>query len=62
LIVFNFQGEGQPLRAYVDQVFRTAGFLEYHASEQQLVDRIVMSFHPNILAHAAFLDKPRSLK
>jgi len=62
LIVFNFQGEGQPLRAYIDQVFRAAGFLEYDASEQQLVDRIVMNFHPSILVHTAFLDKPRSLK
>jgi len=62
LIIFNFQGEGQPLRAYTDQVFRAASFLEYDANEQQLVDRIVMNFHPSILAHAAFLDKPRSLK
>jgi hypothetical protein len=54
LIVFNFQGEGQPLRAYIDQVFRAAGFLEYDASEQQLVDRIVMNFHPSILVHTAF--------
>jgi hypothetical protein len=62
VIVFNFQGEGQPLRAYIGPVFRAAGFLEYDASEQQLVDRVVMNFHPGILAHAAFLDKPRSLK
>jgi len=62
LIIFHFQGEGQPLRAYIDQVFRAAVFLEYDANEQQPVDRIVMNFHPSILAHAAFLDKPRSLK
>jgi hypothetical protein len=62
LIVFNFQEEGQQLRAYIDQVFRAAGFLEYDVSEQQLMDRIVMNFHPSILVQAAFLDKPRSLK
>ena len=62
LIVSYFQNEGLPLRAYIEQVFLAAEFLEYKASEQQLVDRIVMKFHPSILAHAAFLDKPRSLK
>ena len=62
LIIFNFQSEGQPLRAYIDQVFRAAGFLEYNASEQQLVDMVVMNFHPSILAHAAFFDNPRFLK
>jgi hypothetical protein len=60
LIVFNFQNEGQSLQEYIQQVFRAANFLGYDASEQQLVDRIVMNFHPSILAHAAFLDRPRS--
>jgi hypothetical protein len=46
----------------LDQVFRAAGFLQYDASEQQPVDRIVINIHPSILAHAAFLDKQRSLK
>jgi hypothetical protein len=36
--------------------------LGYNASEQQLVDRIVMNFHPSILAHATFLERPRSRK
>jgi hypothetical protein len=62
LIVFNFHNEGQPLRTFIEQVFRAAEFLRYGASEQQLVDRIVMNFHPSVLAQAAFLDKPRSLK
>jgi hypothetical protein len=30
--------------------------------EQQLVDRILMNLHPSILAHTAFLDRPRSRK
>jgi len=62
LIVFNFQSDGQQLHAHIDQVFRAAGFLEYDASEQQLVDRIVINFHPSVLAHAPFFDQQRSLK
>jgi hypothetical protein len=60
LIVFNFQAEGQPLQAYIEQVFRAADFLQYGATEQQLVDRVVMNFHPSILGLAAFLDRPCS--
>ena len=62
LIVFNFQGEGQALRIYIEQVFAAAKFLQYGASEQELIDRVVMNFHPKILSHAAFIDRPRSLK
>jgi hypothetical protein len=61
-IVFNFQGESQSLRAYIEQVFGAARFLQYKASESELVDRVVMNFHPSILAHAAFVEKPCSLK
>jgi hypothetical protein len=50
------------LRAYIEQVFSAAKFLRYGAREQELVDRVVMNFHPNILAHAAFIDRPRTLK
>ena len=60
LIVFNFHNEGQPLREYVDQVFAASKILEYKAGEQQLVDRIVMNLNPSILAHATFLERPRS--
>ena len=59
-IVFNFHEEGQSLREYVDRVFTAARFLQYEAEEEQLIDRIVMNLHPTILAHAAFLDRPRS--
>jgi hypothetical protein len=62
LIVFNFQGAGQSMRDYLEQVFQAADFLQYEASEQQLVDRVVMNFHPDILSQAAFLDRPRSHK
>lgn len=47
---------------YIDQVFTAASFLGYNAAEQQLVDRIVMNFHPTILDQAAFLERPRSCK
>ena len=40
LIVFNFHSEGQSIRAYFDLVFQTAEFLQYKATEQQLVQRV----------------------
>jgi len=52
LIIFNFQGEGQSLREYIGQVFQVAKFLQYDATEQQLVDRVVMNLHPRLLAQA----------
>jgi hypothetical protein len=60
LIIQNFHGEGQSLRDYVEKVFRIAAFLKYGATEQQLVDRLVMNFHPSVLSQAAFLDRPKS--
>jgi len=61
LIVFNLQREDQPVRAYVDQIFQAAEFLCYAATEQQLVDRVVMNLHPWVLGQATLLDRPRSL-
>ena len=46
----------------IEWVFRAANFLRYQASEQELVYRILMNFHPSVLAHAAFLERPRSRK
>jgi hypothetical protein len=62
LVIFHFQGEGQPLRAYIEQVFAAAKFLRYAVREQELVDHVVMNFHPSVLNHAAFVDRPRPLK
>jgi hypothetical protein len=62
LIVFNFQDEGQPLRVYIDLVFQAVDFLQYEASEQQLVERVIMNFHRHILGQAAFLEKLRCRK
>jgi len=44
--MFNFQDEGQSMHVYIEQVFQAADFLQYEAMEQQLVDRVVMNFHP----------------
>lgn len=46
----------------IEHIFQAAGFLWYEATEQKLVDRMVMNFHPGILSQAALLDRPRSLK
>ena len=62
LVVFNIQGEGQALRMYIEQVFAAAKFLQYQASEQELIDRLVMNFHPNVLGHASFIERPHSLQ
>jgi hypothetical protein len=61
LIMCNLHTEGQPVRAYVDQIFQAAEFLCYGATEQQLVDRVVMNLHPCVLGQATLLDRPRSL-
>ena len=62
LITFNFHKQHTPVREYIDQVFSAARILEYNAQEQELVDRIVMNLHPDILAHSAFLDRPQCRK
>ena len=56
LTVFNFQAKGQSMRVYIDQVFQAADFLQYGATKQQLVERVAMNFHPDLLNHAAFLE------
>jgi len=50
------------LLEYIERISQAATFLEYQASEQQLVDRIVMNVDPDILSHTAFLDRPRCFK
>jgi hypothetical protein len=62
LIVFNFHQEAQSLRIYIDDVFKAAKFLQYDASEEQLVDRVLMNLHPAVLAQSSILDRPRSCK
>jgi hypothetical protein len=62
LVVFNFHGEGQSMRLYKDRIFRAAKFLDYRAGKEQLVERVIMNFHPSILANAALMDRLRSLR
>jgi hypothetical protein len=50
------------MRVYIELVFQAADFLQYETTEQQLVKRVVMNFRPDILSHAALLDKERSRK
>jgi hypothetical protein len=61
-VVFNLHQQEQPLRQYIQQIFRVAKFLKYPASEEQLVDRVIMNFHPSVSAHTGLLDRPKSLK
>ena len=37
-------------------------FLEYKAEEEQLVARVLINLHPTVMAHSAFLDRPRTRK
>jgi hypothetical protein len=62
LITFNFHKEATPVRGFIDQVFSAARILEYEASEQSVVDRIIMNLHPTVLAQSALVDRPHSRK
>jgi len=48
------------VRIFIDQIFQAAEFLSYEATEQQLVERIVMNLHPEILKETAFLNPPNT--
>ena len=61
-IVFKFHVTGEPLCEFNERISHATTFLRYQASEQQLVDRILMNLDPVILSHAAFLDRPRCIK
>ena len=39
-----------------------ARFLEYEAEEEQLHAHVLMNLHPTVLAHSAFLERPRTRK
>jgi len=60
LIVFNFHQRDMQVRIFIDQIFQAAEFLSYGATEQQLVERIVMNLHPEILKETAFLNPPHT--
>ena len=60
LIVFNFHQKNMQVRNFIDQIFQAAEFLSYGATEQQLLERIIMNLHPEILKETAFLNLPNT--
>ena len=62
LVVFNFQKKGQPIREFIKEVTDAAEFLQYNASEADVVERILMNLDPDILARAALLPRPNSFQ
>jgi hypothetical protein len=62
LVVFHFQGRECPLRKFIKEVVDAAEFLQYRASEGEIVGRILMNLHPDTLAQAAFLPRPGSYR
>jgi hypothetical protein len=62
LVVFNFHDKTRPLRQFIQEVAEAAEFLQYNASEADVVDRILMNLHPEILAQSALLPRPTSYR
>ena len=62
LIVLNFHTIEQPLRVSIYQVFQAAEILQNAATEQQIVERLLLNFNPEILRLAVFLDILRAGK
>jgi hypothetical protein len=62
LVVFNFQERGRPIREFIKEVTDAAEFLQYNASESDVVERVLMNLHPKILAQTALLPRPVSFK
>ena len=59
MVVFCFQKKECHLRKFND-IINAVEFLRYSATEGEIVDRILMNFHPDVLAYAAFLSRPAS--
>jgi hypothetical protein len=47
-IVFHLHDGKLSVREYIEEIIGTAKFLEFSASEEELVGRKVMNLHPNI--------------
>jgi hypothetical protein len=62
LIVFKFKSKDVPLRNFIDEIIDAAEFLNNFATEGELVDRILMNLHLNVLAQSAFLPRPSSVQ
>jgi hypothetical protein len=62
LVVFHFQVRDCPLKEFIKEVLDAAEFLQYRASEGEIMDRSLMKLHPYILAQAVFLPRPGSYR
>jgi hypothetical protein len=58
LVVFRFQRGDCPLRECIKEVVDAAEFLQYCVPEGEIVDRILMNLHPEILAQVTFFFLP----
>ena len=58
--LLNFHDRVMPVREYIYQFFTAGRILEYEAEERHLVDRVVMNLLPDMLAQAAFFERPHS--
>jgi len=56
-IVICFHKKRQPLRQYIEIVYRTAKFLNYQATEEQLVDSVLMNLCLFISVNTAFFSQ-----
>jgi hypothetical protein len=61
-VVFNFHDKTRPLRQFIAEVAEAAEFLHYAASEAEVVERILMNLHPELLAQCALLPRPTSYR
>jgi len=62
LVVLNFQKKGRPIREFIKEVTDATEILQYNASEADVVERVLMNLHPDILAQAALLPRPNSFQ
>jgi hypothetical protein len=62
LVVFNFHDKTRPLRQFIAEVAEAAEFLYYAASEAEVVERIMMNLHPEVLDQCALLPRPTSYR
>jgi hypothetical protein len=54
LILLKFQVPSEPLRKYIERISQAATFLQDAATEQQLVEIVLINLDPDILAQSAF--------
>jgi len=62
LVVFNFQKEGRPIREFIKEVTDRDEILQFNASEEDVMEMVLMTLHPDILAQAALLPRPNTFQ